>query len=73
MCSCPYDMDILYEVEDTFTAGSLVSPSSETLYRINLDNNAIVHQVDLHVAKLSKTILVPAPSSQTFQPTQASA
>ena len=72
MCSCPYSMDI-YEVEDTFMAGSLVSPSSETLYRINLDNNAIVHQVDVHVAKLSKTISVPAPSSQTFQPTQVSA
>ena len=36
-----YDMDI-HEVEDTFTAGSLVSPSGETLYSIDLDDNAIV-------------------------------
>ena len=36
-----YDMDI-HEVEDIFTAGSLVSPSGETFCNIRLDNNAIV-------------------------------
>ena len=57
MCSCPYDMDIhVYEVEDTFTAGSLVSPSSETHYRIDLDSNAIVHQHATSGPTCSKTI-----------------
>ena len=35
------DMEI-YDIEDTFTANSLVSPSGAILDSINLDNNAIV-------------------------------